>query len=125
MFIDDGDKQDYSVNTNPNIMYFDKLIQAKYKNYINICPKWKYYPQNYDLIKYWIDNPAITLDEISYEFGIDIGLIVKILIKMYQIAEELLGKLDTINQPELAEYINGIKQIIIRHPLKIESLYTM
>jgi superfamily II RNA helicase len=126
MFIDDGNKQDTNSNSNiPDIIHMDKLVQTKYKDYINICSKWKYYPQNYELIKYWIDNPEITLDELSYEFGIDIGLIVKILIKMYQIVEELLGKLDSINKPELAEYINGVKQILIRHPLKIESLYTM
>jgi hypothetical protein len=125
MFIDDGNKQNDFISSDPNIIYFDKLVQTKYSEYINICSKWKYFPQNYELVKYWIENNTISLDELSYEFGIDIGLIVKILIKMYQIAEELLGKLDLINKPELAEYINGVKQNLIRHPLKIESLYTM
>jgi len=125
MFIDDGNKQNNTISTEEDIIYFEQLVRTKYHDYINICPKWKYFPQNYELIKYWIDNPSISLDELAFEFNIDIGLIVKILIKMYQIAEELLGKLDAINKPELAEYINEVKQVLIRHPLKIESLYTM
>ena len=125
MFIDDGNKLDNTISAEPDIIYFEQLVRTKYYDYINICPKWKYFPQNYELIKYWINNPSITLDELAYEFSIDIGLIVKILIKMYQITEELLGKLDAINKPELAEYINEVKQVLIRHPLKIESLYIM
>jgi superfamily II RNA helicase len=120
MFIDDGKKKDV---TNNNLEYWDKLIYGEYKSFVNVCPKWNYYPINFLIIKEWLDDENITLDEISINYDLDIGIIVKILIKMYQIAEELIQNLTHINMADLSEYLNKQKQLLIRHPLKIESLY--
>ena len=75
------------------------------------------------LIKEWLSNKDITLDELSINYEIDIGIIVKILIKMYQVTEELIKNLEKINKADLAQYLNEQKQLLIRYPLKIESLY--
>jgi superfamily II DNA/RNA helicase len=122
MFIDDGKKIDMGYDL--KIDYWDKLLHSKYSSYTDKCPKWNFYPINNMLIKEWIINKDITLDELSTNYEIDIGIIVKILIKMYQVTEELIKNLDKINRADLAQYLNEQKQLLIRHPLKIESLYT-
>jgi Ni2+-binding GTPase involved in maturation of urease and hydrogenase len=121
MFIDDGKKQQ---TTSLELIEWERRLNSKYKNFIDKCPKWNFYSNNYMLIKEWLLNPELTLDEISLLYEYDIGFIVKILIKMYQITEELLKNVDKINKTDLAEYLNCQKQLLIRHPLKIESLYT-
>jgi superfamily II RNA helicase len=122
MFIDDGKKQDKIYDSDVN--EWDKLLYSKYKCFIDRCPKWNFYPLNYMLIKDWLEFPDMSLDELSINYEIDIGVIVKILIKMYQITEELIKNLEKINKSDFAEYLNNQKQLLIRHPLKIESLYT-
>jgi hypothetical protein len=67
----------------------------------------------------------MTLDDLSLNYELDIGIIVKILIKMYQISEELIKNLDKLNKTELSDYLNQQKQLLIRYPLKIESLYVI
>ena len=123
MFIDDGKKND-KIAQNSLIDYWAKLLYSKYFDYIEKCPKWNFYPMNYMLINDWLNDTSITLDELSIEYEIDIGIIVKILIKMYQITEELIKNLEKINKADLADFLNKQKQLLIRHPLKIESLYT-
>jgi superfamily II DNA/RNA helicase len=123
MFIDDGKKN----NSNPRnsiVDYWEKLLYSKYSAYVEKCPKWNFYPTNSFLINDWLSDTSITLDQLSIDYEIDIGIIVKILIKMYQLAEELIKNLEKINRADLADYLNGQKQLLIRHPLKIESLYT-
>ena len=122
MFIDDGKKSE--VKADESLATWEKLIYGKYKTFVDNCPKWNFYPINYMLIKEWLLNPEMTLDELSCLYEIDIGIIVKILIKMYQISEELIKNLEKLNKADLAEYLNEQKQLLIRHPLKIESLYT-
>ena len=94
-----------------------------YQNYISKFPKWTYWPKNYVIIKDWLTNPNKTLDQIVSEYDIDLGLFVKILIKMYQISDELVSKLDKLNQTDLVEKIIQQKELLIRYPLKIDSLY--
>ena len=122
MFIDDGKKQDMVYDS--EIGFWDKLLHLKYSSYTDKCPKWNFYPMNNILINEWLSNPKITLDELSANYEIDIGIIVNILIKMYQVTEELIKNLEKINRADLAEYLNEQKKLLIRHPLKIESLYT-
>lgn len=128
MFIDDGvenknDEHIFKFNDYPDIIYFDDIVNIKYKNFINILPKWNFFPQNYLIFKTWIENKNITLDQITYLYEIDMGLMVKILIKMYQITDELLTKLVKINRTDLTEFISLQKELIIRYPIKLESLY--
>ncbi len=129
MFIDDGignkeDKdQDLTIFENPDINYFGQLVTTKYVKFINILPKWTFYPENYLLIKTWINNPDITLDDITQLYEIDMGLMVRILIKMYQITDELIMKLVKINRTDLTEFLAGKKELLIRYPIKLESLY--
>lgn len=123
MFIDDGKKHDKVYDS--EIIEWETLIYSKYKSYIDKCPKWNFYPLNYILLKDWLDNPDLSLDELSINYALDIGIIVKILIKMYQITEELIKNLEKINKSDFAEYLNNQKQLLIRTPLKIESLYTI
>ncbi len=127
MFIDDGfqDKEnDFVVpQDEPELLYFDTLIKTKYVKFINILPKWTFYPYNYLILKRWIEDKDISLDIISMEFGIDQGLMVKILIKMYQITDELISKLVKINQIDLTDFLVGQKDLIIRYPIQISSLY--
>jgi superfamily II RNA helicase len=122
MFIDDGKKSE--IKTNESLVDWEKMIYGKYKTFVNNCPKWNFYPVNYMLIKEWLENPEMSLDELSELYDMDIGIIVKILIKMYQISEELIKNLEKLNKADLAEYLNEQKQFLIRYPLKIESLYT-
>lgn len=121
MFIDDGKKKDIIYDKDLEI--WDKLVHSKYSSFIDKCPKWNFYPTNYLLIKEWLNNPEMSLDELSLINEIDIGIIVKILVKMYQVSEELIKNLEKINKTELTEYLNQQKQLLIRYPLKIESLY--
>ena len=127
MFIDDGieDKEDNQIIPLDvqDIIYFDEVIDQKYKKFIKILPKWNFYPQNYMVVKTWIENKDISLDEITSIYNVDMGLIVKILIKMYQITDELLMKLVKINRSDLTEFIGNQKELLIRYPLKLESLY--
>ena len=55
---------------------------------------------------------------------IDMGLFVKILIKMHQICDELNNNIVKINKADIGNFFQDIKNKIIRSPLKIESLYT-
>jgi len=127
MFIDDGIKYKENEiiewkNVEPKIIYWENSIKV-YSQFINCCPKWTYYPKNYLIIKKWLSEPNITLDEITLNFSIDIGLFVKILIKLYQITDELLSKLDKLNLTDLTDNIIKQKDLLIRYPLKIDSLY--
>ena len=99
-------------------------MYSKYSEYTEKCPKWKFFPMNNMLINEWLNDITITLDQLSINYEIDVGIIVKILIKMYQITEELIKNLEKINRADLANFLNKQKQLLIRHPLKIESLYT-
>ena len=123
MFIDDGKKNDKIINDS-KIDYWEKLMYSKYSEYTEKCPKWKFFPMNNMLINEWLNDITITLDQLSINYEIDVGIIVKILIKMYQITEELIKNLEKINRADLANFLNKQKQLLIRHPLKIESLYT-
>jgi hypothetical protein len=127
IFIDDGindDNNDKIVDyNNPNLKYVDDLIKKKYINYFNVFPKWVYHPLNFDFIKTWLQNPNLTLDNQTEDFNIDMGLVVKILIKMNQICEELISNLIKINRTDLTEYLSKQKDLLIRLPLKIDSLY--
>ena len=126
MFIDDGDNSksvDDVLYEEDEIKYFDYLVNTKYKEYVYIYPKWNFYPKNFQLIKEWINNPTMSLDAGANLFHIDIGLLVKILIKLSQVCDELLNNLVKINLADLAETIMLYKQNLIRYPLKIESLY--
>ena len=87
------------------------------------CPRWNFYPTNYQIVSEWLSNPEITLDEIANAYGVDLGLVVKILIKMYQVAQELGDNLGKLNKPELSDYLAEQKINILRRPLKLESLY--
>ena len=127
MFIDDGVKinPDQIIRweeIEPEILYWENVMQS-YQNYISKFPKWTYWPKNYVIIKDWLTNPNKTLDQIVSEYDIDLGLFVKILIKMYQISDELVSKLDKLNQTDLVEKIIQQKELLIRYPLKIDSLY--
>jgi superfamily II RNA helicase len=126
MFIDDGyeDKENESVPiADPDIQHFYSLVSIKYSKFTNILPKWTFYPYNYLIVWTWITNESISLDEISLEYGIDQGLMVKILIKMYQITEELISKLVKINRSDLNDFLVKQKELLIRYPIKLESLY--
>ena len=127
MFIDDGIKiMDDEIimweNIEPEIIYWEKKID-KYKQFINIFPKWTFYPKNFVAVKEWIENKNLSLDQIACNYSIDIGLFVKILIKLYQVVDELISKLDKFNLTDLTEKLIGQKELLIRHPLKIDSLY--
>jgi hypothetical protein len=127
MFIDDGisNEEENKVFTDygedPN--YFSDLAVSKYSKFFNILPKWNFYPENYLVVKTWIENPTMTLDEITIMFDIDMGLMVRILIKMYQIVDELIMKLVKINRTDLTNYLSTKKELLIRYPLKLGSLY--
>ena len=127
MFIDDGIKiSDDEIiiweEINPDIIYWENKIH-EYSKFINIYPKWTYWPKNFLAIKEWLDNENISLDQISTNYNIDIGLFVKILIKLYQIVDELVSKLDKINFTDLTDKLIKQKELLIRIPLKIDSLY--
>jgi superfamily II RNA helicase len=125
MFIDDGVKleDDLSVFDDNVVYYFKKVIDSKYYKYMNIYPKWVFHPLNYKIIESWLSSPELTLDDISNLYEVDMGLVVKILIKMYQITDELVSKLIKINRIDLTEYLLEQKDLLIRYPLKIDSLY--
>ena len=129
MFIDDGisskdEEIDSSIFENQDINYFNTLVETRYYKFINLLPKWTFYPENYLLIKTWLNNPDITLDDIVKLHKVDMGLMVKILIKIYQITDELIIKLVKINRTDLTEFLAGKKELLIRYPIKLESLYT-
>lgn len=127
MFIDDGyqDKEnDFIIPSDESdLIYFDFQIKMTYKNFINILPKWTFYPYNYLILRTWLSNEHLSLDQISLEYGIDQGLMVKILIKMYQITDELLSKLIKINRTDLNDFLTKQKDLLIRYPIQISSLY--
>ncbi len=127
MFTDDGignkEDQDPSIFEDEIVGYFNSVISTKYSKFVNILPKWTFYPENYFLIKTWLDNPEITLDDIIQVYDVDMGLMVRILIKMYQITDELIMKLVKINRTDLTEYLASKKELLIRYPIKLESLY--
>ncbi len=127
MFIDDGlsskDDDDQVVITDPVILYYNEFVESKYKNFFYKLPKWSFYHQNYAVIKTWISDPNISLDDITHLFEIDMGLMVRLLIKMYQICDELIMKLVKINRTDLTEFLSQKKELLIRYPIKLESLY--
>jgi hypothetical protein len=86
-------------------------------------PKWRFYPDNYLFIRDWLSNKDQSLDQLCDNYDIDLGLFVKILIKMHQITEELINNLVKINKGELCDIINEQRKFLVRYPLKIESLY--
>ena len=103
-------------------MYFDKILNTKFKNFLHL-PKWKFFPDNYLFINDWLSNTDQSLDELCINYNIDLGLFVKILVKMNQISEELINNLVTINKGDICDLISNQKSFLIRYPLKIESLY--
>lgn len=126
MFIDDGLKEsEDSVGSyeNATINYFIEKTEMIYSEYIKKYPKWNFYPVNYVFLQYWLSDENISLDQASKQFGYDQGAIVKVLVKMYQICDELITNLTRINRTDMVEYINERKQLLIRYPLKLESLY--
>ena len=127
MFIDDGIKigEEEIIRweeIEPEIVYWEEAIKT-YSQYIFKYPKWTYWPKNYLIIKEWIENPDISLDQIVESHNTDLGLFIKILIKIYQIIDELISKLDKLNQTDLMEKLIKQKELLIRPPLKIDSLY--
>ena len=94
-----------------------------YNRFLNKYPKWTFWPKNYLAIKEWVTNPDLSLDQIVLSYSIDPGLFVKILIKMYQVVGELISQLDRLNLTELTDKLVGQKELLIRYPLKIDSLY--
>ena len=127
MFIDDGIKiQDDEIihweQIEPEIVYWENAINS-YSKFIKIYPKWNYYPKNYLAIKEWLDNPDMNLDQIGCSYQIDLGLFVKILLKLYQVSNELVERLDKLNMADLTEKLVKQKELLIRPPLKIDSLY--
>jgi ATP-dependent RNA helicase DOB1 len=127
MFIDDGIKiqDDEFIRWNeiePEIVYWENTIQ-KYNKFINFYPKWTYWPKNFLAVREWIENEDLSLDQIAITHNIDVGLFVKILIKLYQVTDELVGKLDKLNMTDLTEKIIRQKELLIRPPLKLGSLY--
>lgn len=127
MFIDDGikkpDQEDAIVLTDETLALFAGIVKDKYSDYINIFPKWTFYPFNFLMCKDWLNDTTMTLDHISIKHQVDMGTVVKILIKLYQITDELITKLDKINKSDLCEELSLIKNNIIRYPLTIDSLY--
>jgi superfamily II DNA/RNA helicase len=127
MFIDDGDtnKNDKIIKYSnyPQVVEWEEIINKKYSKYIDIYPKWKFIPLNFIIVKDWLENREQTLDMIVETHQIDMGLFVKILVKMYQVTEELVGNLVKINKTDLTDYLTEQKSNLIRYPLKIESLY--
>lgn len=127
MFIDDGIKiqQDEIIKWNeiePEILFWEDTMKL-YSKFIFKYPKWTYWPKNYLIMKDWIKNHEISLDQIVASYNIDLGLFIKMLIKMYQIVDELLGKLDKLNMSGLTDKLMAQKDLLIRYPLKIDSLY--
>lgn len=127
MFIDDGikigdDEIIHWEEVEPEIIYWENIME-KYSRFIFKCPKWTYWPKNFLIIKEWLENPTLNLDQIAISYSIDLGLFVKILIKMYQIVGELVEKLDRLNLTDLTEILIKQKELLIRPPLKIDSLY--
>ena len=127
MFIDDGIKiRDDEIiiwkEIEPEIVYWENATKD-YCKFINIYPKWTYWPKNFLAIKEWIENKDLSLDQIAINHNMDIGLFVKILIKLYQVVDELISKLDKLNMSDLTEKIIRQKELLIRLPLKIDSLY--
>ena len=124
MFIDDGKVVDEMNESDEIIKYFNNLHEKDYKIYFENCSKWKYFPYNFYLIKYWLENEDLTLDELQNEFKeYDLGLIIKVIIKTFQIVTELSNSLDIINKVNLNQEMNDLKNKIIRKPFKIESIY--
>jgi len=127
MFIDDGIKisEDEIIKweeIEPEILFWEDTMKL-YSKFIFKYPKWTFWPKNYLAIKEWIGNHEISLDEIVGLYEIDLGLFIKMLIKMYQIVDELIGKLDKLNMTEITDKLIKQKELLIRHPLKIDSLY--
>lgn len=127
MFIDDGIKiGDEEIiiweEIEPEIVYWEQAIKT-YSQFVSKYPKWNYWSKNYLIIKEWIENPDITLDQIVMAYDTDQGLFIKILIKMYQIVDELVSKLDKLNKTDLTDKLIKQKELLIRPPLKIDSLY--
>ena len=127
MFIDDGIKireEEIIVweETEPEIVYWEEAIKD-YSQFVSKYPKWTFWPKNYLIVREWIENKDISLDQIVMSHNTDLGLFIKILIKMYQIVDELVGKLDKLNKTDLTEKLIKQKELLIRPPLKIDSLY--
>jgi superfamily II RNA helicase len=126
MFIDDGlrDNEDsISHYIDESILYFENRTKELYLPFIKKYPKWNFYPMNYVFLKYWLSDETITLDNASKKFGYDQGVIIKVLVKMYQISDELIDNLTTINRTNMIEHVNIKRQLLIRLPLRLESLY--
>jgi superfamily II RNA helicase len=126
MFIDDGIslKEDKYINwEEAEIIQWEEIIENNYNDYMNKYPKWVFYPKNFQIVNEWLSNENITLEQISINYDCDIGLIIKILIKMYQVTDELINNLVKINKIDLTEFLLEKKNLIIRPPLTIDSLY--
>ena len=116
MFIDDGIKirNDEIIiweEIEPEIIYWENAVK-KYEKFIGIFPKWTFYPKNYIAIKEWLENPDMSLDQIAQNYDIDLGLFVKILMKVYQIMNELIPKLDKLNQSDLTKKFSEQKELL-------------
>lgn len=127
MFIDDGIKIDNEEiicwdEIESEIVFWEKAIKS-YSQFIFKYPKWTYWPKNYLIVRDWLENPNITLDQIVSLHNTDLGIFIKILIKMYQIVDELISKLDKLNCSDIMNKLIKQKELLIRLPLKIDSLY--
>jgi superfamily II RNA helicase len=126
MFIDDGLKETEegaAIFNDESIIYFENRTEQVYSQFIKKYPKWNFYPMNYAFLKYWLSDETITLDQASSKFGYDQGVIIKVLVKMYQISDELISNLTKINRTDMIEHVNVKRQLLIRLPLRLESLY--
>ena len=126
MFIDDGlkESEDNVENyDNETIQYFMDKAVTTYSEYIDKYPKWTFYPKNYVFLSYWLSDENISLDQAVRDFGYDMGTITKVLIKMYQVSGELINNLIKINRTDMTEYVVQQRSLLIRYPLRLESLY--
>jgi superfamily II RNA helicase len=70
MFIDDGKINENKVTyAEKDILYFEKIINTTYKEYMfpsngRKYNKWNFYPENYIYFKKWITNENMSLDEL-------------------------------------------------------------
>jgi len=124
MFMDEGKTLEQWTSDHPTCQSFQNLCDTKYRLFFDHCSKWKYFPYNFHLVYDWIHDEQLTLTELVEQYTeYDLGLMVKVFLKAFQIASELCDRLDKMNKGHLSEQFQLYKHRILRHPLKIESLY--
>jgi len=124
MFIEEGKViEEISFSEEP-IVYYQTLHDTTYSLFFETCSKWKWFPYNYRIVSHWIHHPTLTYDELQASFPYyDLGLIIKVLVKMNQIATELMEQLVFLNKSHLISSLVEQKECLLRSPFKIESLY--